>query len=800
MKNQITSVLVVEDDALDRLNMKRQLAKSNLELEIYYAEDYQSALEASRHKEFDCIFLDYNLPGATGLEVLRAIRNCGNNSPVIFITSHKEMNVAVEAMKSGALDFLSKDGLTSESLSQNIRYALRIGKIERELEENKRNLRTVISNSPIVLFSINHEGYFTLFDGKGSMSLMVDPKLVLNSHISDFSDILPDIEMIFNLGIEGKSDRVIKQMGDQVFEMYYAPIFGEEQDIIGVTGMATDVTALQKAKEAAEEAACLKQQFLANMSHEIRTPMNGIMGLTKILMNTMTTEEQQGYLHSIKSCSEHLMVIINDILDFSKVEAGKMTFESVPFSIGEVARESVALFNMKAAEKSIGLELNIDPLLPIAVSGDPTRLSQVINNLISNAIKFTDQGKVELIIKPERIASSSTDIVFEVRDTGIGIREESVPFVFESFRQASSDTTRKYGGTGLGLSIVKKLIDLQDGRIEADSKYGEGTTFRFRLTFDRTDEKLLKNKEKDLSIDYSIEGKRVLLAEDNLVNQVIAKKMLKDWGAMVTAVENGEEAISILQHETFDIVLMDIQMPEMDGYTATKMIRRELNDTVKNIPIVAMTAHATSCEKDKCFTSGMDDYICKPFEPEALKKIIYTLTLNGPSSYGALSEIKREIDTTERSLNEITATSNTTNSAQSINNMATPSNLQESIKQEFVHHKINLNYLKQISDGNDGFIIEMIEMFLNKTPQALEEMNEHFKSQNWNELRMIAHRIRPSFTYIGLPDLQKKLGEIERLTSSPENVSPEVSSLIYEVDLVSKSAFRQLKAELSHLK
>jgi signal transduction histidine kinase len=385
------------------------------------------------------------------------------------------------------------------------------------------------------------------------------------------------------------------------------------------------------ARSKAEEAKKFEQQFLANMSHEIRTPMNVVIGMTNLLLKTSMNEQQSKYINAIKHSSENLLVIINDILDLSKIEAGKIDFESVHFSLFQTVNLVYTTLKFKAEDKGLNMVIDIDASLPPMIIGDPVRLSQVLLNLAGNAIKFTDKGSI--IVKCKKIKEENKNILieFSVTDTGIGIAEEIVPKIFESFTQASSDTTRKYGGTGLGLTISKQLVELQAGSIDVKSTLGVGSTFSFILPYQAGSEMTKEEKVRnpDPALIEELSNKRILLVEDNPFNQIVATDTIHDLinGIHITVANNGREAVEFLRKNQFDLVIMDIQMPEMDGYEATKFIRKNFEAPVNSIPIMAMTANVIKEEIEKCFDSGMNSYIAKPFDPEDLFVKICNLLL-----------------------------------------------------------------------------------------------------------------------------------------------------------------------------
>jgi signal transduction histidine kinase/DNA-binding response OmpR family regulator/HPt (histidine-containing phosphotransfer) domain-containing protein len=821
MAEQVLHILVVEDDDLDRMIMKRALNASGIKHELHIAVDHESGLAAAIEREYDCIFLDYNLPGGTGLELLMAIREAENTSPIIIVTSQGDEKLAVQAMRNGANDYIPKVLLSPEGIAQSVRYMVNLKKTEQErillqaqLVDTQRRLQTVVANSPIILFSLDETATFTLFEGKGLSDMGINKNEFLGLKLES-APMLPLSMEDFNRAMQGEEVTIVAELKDKFFEIFYTPTLNDNNKAIGVIGVASDITdhkkaeeALLKAKQVAEETAKIKEQFLANMSHEIRTPMNGIIGLTRILLESPLDEEQNKYLRSIKTCSDNLLVIINDILDFSKIEAGKMSFENVAFKVPEIAQHAVELFQTKADERSIKLITNIDPQIPSYVCGDPTRLSQILNNLISNAIKFTEKGEVTISIKLRSSREDNITLDFEVKDSGIGIPESSLGNIFESFTQASSDTTRKFGGTGLGLTIVKNMIELQGGSIGVRSQVGTGTTFFFHLSFKIADETELQD-DLDLNQEISTSHLRILAAEDNPINQMVIKKLFADWDTQLDCADNGRTALEKIQQNHYDLVLMDIQMPEMDGHTACKKIRSELPEHLKSIPVIAMTAHATSQEKQKCYDAGMNDYISKPFNPIELKKKILKQTQQASSALKASHPIPEQIKPSAESRKTMNLQPVVTEVKQVLpvtdkTDPHTPHLIIENPSQRHVEEpdnetKINLNYLKQIADGNDEFIIEMIEMFLNKTPQALEEMSTHYKESNWEALKQIAHRIKPSFAYIGLSGTQQVLSEIEKL--SEEADQPEkVGELMNSVDEVCKSAFSQLQQELVGMK
>lgn len=422
------------------------------------------------------------------------------------------------------------------------------------------------------------------------------------------------------------------------WDIIVSPMFDKNGKVECLLAISRDITkykeaeeALREAKTSAERAGQAKSEFLANMSHEIRTPMNAIIGMTNLALQQKVPGKVRKYLEVVRTTSDSLLGIINDILDFSKIESDKLNIENIQFSLHDILAKLIEMFDQKASETGIQLSIDTKNDVPDLLVGDPLRLGQVLLNLVSNAIKFTQKGEVAINITCLKKSSAKTQLQFSVTDTGIGIAKDKIGIVFNAFEQADGTTTRKHGGTGLGLSISKKLVNLMGGDIRLKSALGKGSTFTFTVPFgyqsvtSRFVNPAHFTCKKTLPLKTNLpKGLRILLVEDNAFNQMLAQEVLEDAGISVQVANNGKQALAVLNKQNFDAILMDIQMPEMDGFEATGLIRKRKK--LAKIPIIAMTAHAMRGDRQKCIDAGMDDYLTKPFQPEEIYAVLARFT------------------------------------------------------------------------------------------------------------------------------------------------------------------------------
>ena len=611
---------------------------------------------------------------------------------------------------------------------------------------------------------------------------------------SDFFDYFTEQQMarevyqeVFAKGSVADSPLTLRHKNGKLTDVLFnGSVYKDDRgNVLGVVIVARDITdqkaiatELQEAKKAAELATVVaeeakikaeratliaenamkaKQQFLSNMSHEIRTPMNAIIGFTKVVLRTDLMDKQREYLEAIKTSGDALIVLINDILDLAKVDAGKMTFESTPFKMAASLSAMVHVFETKVQEKNLKLVTEYDKKIPKVLLGDSVRLHQIILNLVSNAVKFTSVGQITVSVRLVYESEKDVIIEFAVKDTGIGIAENKLDNVFENFQQASSGTSRLYGGTGLGLAIVKQLVEQQGGIVHVKSQVDVGSTFSFTLSFGKTKAEVELESEL-MEFDSKTKNLNVLVVEDIALNQLLMKTLLEDYGFGCDIAMNGRFAIEKLATQTYDIILMDLQMPEMNGFEATEYIRNTLKSKV---PIIALTADVTTVDLAKCMSVGMNDYIAKPVDERLLYNKIVGL-------------VKRKVV------------------------------FKETVKKEDSFTKklkyVNLDYLTHLTKAKRSLMMEMMSLYLAKTPLLIEEMKTSLHTHDWAGLSTAVHNLIPSFSVVGIDSRFENMAkDIQQAAKTGQNTEG-VPDLVLQIETVCLQACKELTDEFYSVK
>ena len=762
--NQKIKILHLEDVETDAQLVDAVLRKSTILFEKEVVDNREDFIRALKKFGPDIVISDHSLPGFNSLDALKILKDGAYNIPFILVTATVSEEFAVDIMREGASDYILKDRM--QRLPAAVINSLEKAQLEKE---QLKFLKELITNEAFLTEAEKIASIGSMEVELRSQETKWSPGLhrilgyamdEVKPSIQKFIDCVhpDDVEMVkkeidfaissrqavmLNFRTQSKSGNVkyihakILIHADRKGNAAY--LKGFAQDITGKTVSEINLLSANLEKQNAEHLARTKEMFLANMSHEIRTPMNAIIGMSNQLGKTTLNDKQKLYLSTINSAAGNLLSIINDILDLAKIEAGKIHMEHIGFCFKELINGTIQVLSFSAEEKGLPIVVSsFDENISSIHLGDPHRISQVLTNLVSNAIKFTERGKIELSIEVLEECATSQTLQVQVKDTGIGIDESFISHLFDKFSQENESTTRTYGGTGLGMSICKELVELMGGKIYAKSKKGAGTTISFII-------ELMKGAPADLPAKKNVtfeegflSGKKILVADDNDMNRLLAAVILQNYGAEIIEAETGEQAI-LMVSENPDLILMDIQMPVLNGLDAA----RRLRENGINIPVIALTANAIKGEREKSIASGMNDYIAKPFdEDDFLNAVAKWLNVAAPLPVWQFDATK----------------------------------LEEPI--------YDLSKLKAMSRGNEAFVQKMIGIFSEQAPQMVNEMITACKGDDYERIAVIAHKIKPSIDNLCIRSLTQLIREIEKAAIGGKSKEEVLAMLDRMVEIV----------------
>lgn len=649
---------------------------------------------------------------------------------------------------------------------------MKLESAQKEIDIINFRFQSVLRNSPSVIFIKDVYGKYLLVNERFEEVFGISKEHILGRTDKEFpSKLKPekyapsDREVVLHEKPVEMEDMIEINNETRYFFITKFPLRDHTKRVYGLCGIATDITdriehehALINARKKAEHARRTQERFMANMSHEIRTPLNGIIGITNLLKQTNVQPEQKEYITDIKESANNLLVLVEKILDFSHLNAGKLTLSRIDFNPAHVIRKALNSKREEAENKGLQVELDIDPAMPETVIGDPSRLHDVIVSLLDNSIRFTEQGSIHLAAHISAKDEEKITFAFELRDTGMGIPDHLHEEVFESFSQIHGSDDRKYGGAGLGLALTRSLLKLQQGQISVHNNEGGGTLVRFSVPYHLfpVPQEIAPAETGDHHLP-PLYGKSILVAEDNILNQKVAKRTLVQAGATVEIAENGVEVLNKLEGNKYDCILMDIQMPTMDGLRATRQIR----DQGLGIPIIAMTASALKGDREKCLLAGMNDYIAKPFIPNVLfQKILEVLGERDPD-FANFSGLDYE----------------------------------EQTYRPF----IDLHYLRSIVDDDPDAMLDLLNTFLERTSGMFDNLRNSAQLENWDDAYQHASLLRSSFMIVRIDPLSKIILEIEqnvRNRTYLHTVIPDINLAIkiyLDAQLVLKKEMEQIK-------